>query len=85
MCPKTFLVFVYMFFFLYSGMLQFSLRKCTFSSFQDVLEMKKRLRQVQLDMTKLRARQAEVTKEVQKTPVSGEHTVGSFPFWFYLI
>lgn len=46
--------------------------------------MKKRLRQVQLDMTKLRARQAEVTKEVQKTPVSGEHTVGSFPFWFDL-
>jgi seryl-tRNA synthetase len=39
---------------------------------QDVLEMKKRLRQVQLEMTKLRARQAEVSKEVQKTPVSGE-------------
>jgi hypothetical protein len=38
---------------------------------QDVLEMKKRLRQVQLEMTKLRARQAEVSKEVQKTPVSG--------------
>ncbi|KAH8931676.1 hypothetical protein BDL97_19G034200 [Sphagnum fallax] len=37
----------------------------------DVLEMKKRLRQVQLEMTKLRARQAEVSKEVQKTPVSG--------------
>lgn len=34
--------------------------------------MKKRLRQVQLEMTKLRARQAEVTKEVQKAPVSGE-------------
>jgi seryl-tRNA synthetase len=39
---------------------------------QDVLEMKKRLRQVQLEMTKLRARQAEVSKEVQKTPVSGK-------------
>jgi RNA recognition motif-containing protein len=33
--------------------------------------MKKRLRQVQLEMTKLRARQAEVSKEVKKTPVSG--------------
>ncbi|KAL2645487.1 hypothetical protein R1flu_013074 [Riccia fluitans] len=32
----------------------------------DVLEMKKRMRQVQLEMTKLRAKQAEVTKEVQK-------------------
>jgi hypothetical protein len=35
---------------------------------EDVLEMKKRLRQVQLDMTKLRARQAEVAKEVQNSP-----------------
>lgn len=34
--------------------------------------MKKRLRQVQLDMTKLRARQAEVTKEVQNSPAVGE-------------
>lgn len=34
--------------------------------------MKKRLRQVQLDMTKLRARQAEVAKEVQNSPAVGE-------------
>ena len=34
--------------------------------------MKKRLRQVQLDMTKLRARQAEVSKEVQNSPAVGE-------------
>lgn len=34
--------------------------------------MKKRLRQVQLDMTKLRARQAEVSKEVQNSPAAGE-------------
>jgi RNA recognition motif-containing protein len=33
--------------------------------------MKKRLRQVQLEMTKLRARQAEVSKEVQNAPISG--------------
>ncbi|CAM6110241.1 unnamed protein product [Calypogeia fissa] len=32
----------------------------------DVLEMKKRMRQVQLEMTKLRAKQAEVSKEAQK-------------------
>ncbi|KAJ7540901.1 hypothetical protein O6H91_10G035400 [Diphasiastrum complanatum] len=32
----------------------------------DVSEMRKRMRQVELEMTKLRARQAEVTKEVQK-------------------
>jgi hypothetical protein len=37
----------------------------------DVVEMKKRLRQVQLEMTKLRARQAEVSKEVQNAPISG--------------
>ncbi|KAG0629582.1 hypothetical protein M758_1G114600 [Ceratodon purpureus] len=37
---------------------------------EDVLEMKKRLRQVQLDMTKLRARQAEVSKEVQNSPAA---------------
>uniref|UniRef100_A0A7I4EYN4 PWI domain-containing protein n=1 Tax=Physcomitrium patens TaxID=3218 RepID=A0A7I4EYN4_PHYPA len=44
---------------------------------EDVLEMKKRLRQVQLDMTKLRARQAEVSKEVQNSPAAG---VRSIPF-----
>lgn len=34
--------------------------------------MKKKLRQIQLDMTKLRARQAEVTKEVQNSPAAGK-------------
>ncbi|XP_024369333.1 uncharacterized protein [Physcomitrium patens] len=42
---------------------------------EDVLEMKKKLRQIQLDMTKLRARQAEVTKEVQNSPAAGLRTM----------
>ncbi len=52
---------------------------------QDVLEMKKRLRQVQLEMTKLRARQAEVSKEVQKTPVSGEGLLQASSGFFTLV
>ncbi|KAG6545041.1 hypothetical protein Mapa_013735 [Marchantia paleacea] len=46
----------------------------------DVTEMKKRMRQVQLEMTKLRAKQAEVSKEVQKVvsaPGSGLKVVRS--------
>lgn len=38
------------------------------------MEVKRRMRQVELEMTKLRARQAEVSKEVQKTGSSpGKH------------
>jgi hypothetical protein len=49
--------------------------------------MKKRLRQVQLEMTKLRARQAEVSKEVQNAPISGGwllHTIHKIFLFFVL-